>query len=99
MSLGHAVIGIPPQLCTAGSVSACVAVARKIAATACGCPFSFGHADISSAATPATCGVAMLVPLSILYAFGGTDDTMSLPGADRSGRISKLPCTGPREEK
>ncbi len=33
-------------------------------ATSLGCPLSVGSIDISNAAAPATCGAAMLVPVS-----------------------------------
>ena len=63
MLLGQIVRGVPPQVWLTGSVTPLVvAVSRRICATADGCPFSAAFADITSAAAPATCGVAMLVP-------------------------------------
>src|SRR2546425_10891309 len=47
--------------------------------------------------TPAMCGVAMLVPSSTAYVFGGYDDRTVCPGAVMSGLI-RVPwnVTGPR---
>src|SRR5215218_9827643 len=51
-------------------------------------PRSVGDVSAHSAAHPATCGVAMLVPLLIPYRVGrGTDENTSRPGAE----ISILP--------
>ena len=45
-------------------------------------PRRLGDVSAQSAAHPATCGVAMLVPLIDLYAVGlGHEENMSLPGA------------------
>src|SRR5690348_11460489 len=80
------------------------AVLRRIAATAFGCPLSAGLADITRAAAPATCGVAMLVPSRFAYVFGGHEDGTLTPGADTSGLTCFEPrrgleSTGPRLEK
>ena len=74
MSFGQFAIDVPLQFWVTGSVTACVVVARRIVATDCGRPFSFGQADISKAAAPATCGAAMLVPSITVYELVGNDE-------------------------
>ena len=53
------------------------------------------------AAAPATCGVAMLVPLNEAHvpSAGGTEEVMSTPGADTSGFIPSEIGVGPLLEK
>ena len=55
----------------------------------------------SSAAAPATCGAAMLVPLNDAHepSCAGTDDVMSTPGAETSGFIWSEIGVGPLLEK
>src|SRR5689334_7130589 len=76
-----------------------------MSASMSGWPLSAGFADIRSAAVPATCGVAMLVPSRFVYEFGGHADGTLTPGADTSGLIFWMlgpmlgrPSTGPRLE-
>src|SRR3954464_12071667 len=107
MKFGQVVRGVPPHVWLTGSVTPTVtAVSRRIRATATGCPLSSGFALITSAAAPATCGVAMLVPSRFVYEFGGHEDGTLTPGADASGfmfeapgRMLGRPSTGPRLEK
>src|SRR5689334_19247965 len=108
MLFGHVVRVVPPHVWLTGSVMPTVtAVSRRISASSRGCPLSAGFADISSAAAPATCGVAMLVPSRFVYVFGGHADGTLTPGADTSGLIALppdaprrgRPSTGPRLEK
>src|SRR5689334_17867072 len=61
---------------------------------------------MTSAAAPATCGVAMLVPSRFVYVLGGHDEGTLTPGADASGFMFDAPglmlgrpSTGPRLEK
>ena len=50
-----------------------------------------------SAATPATCGEAMLVPLSVPNEAFGRDESTSLPGAVTSGLSRSDTGDGPAE--
>ena len=72
----ESVIGSPP-FCNAASTSATEAV---------------GLADLSTAHAPATCGVAIEVPLAAPYPLGaytkGKDDVMELPGASRLRKLA-----------
>src|SRR5512135_1678419 len=54
----------------------------------------------SSAAAPATCGAAMLVPLNCDHSpsRGGTEDRIETPGALTSGFIPSVIGVGPPEE-
>ena len=57
---------------------------------------------MSSAAPPATCGAAMLVPSIALQGppwLGGTDDVIATPGALRSGLSVSETGVGPPDEK
>src|SRR3954452_20082734 len=60
-----------------------------------------GWRCLSSAARPAMCGLAMLVPENVFHVPSpvGTDERMSAPGAVTSGFISADTGVGPREEK
>src|SRR5436309_15899315 len=53
----------------------------------------------SSAAAPATCGVAIEVPLSVAYALPRYDDRIDCPGAITSGFTARFFMFGPRDEK
>src|SRR4029434_10860146 len=74
MPLRGSVIGTP-VFCSAVNSSATVAV---------------GFADLSRAQAPATCGVAIEVPLAAPYAFPGIDDTTLPPGASRLRKLALL---------
>src|SRR5437867_756980 len=52
-----------------------------------------------SAAEPATCGDAMLVPLNSAKPFFGTDETTATPGAVTSGFSCSEYGVGPIDEK
>src|SRR5690242_21040183 len=52
-----------------------------------------------TATAPATCGAAMLVPLSVAYPPSGTDEATSSPGAVTSGLKFKEYGAGPSDEK
>ena len=54
---------------------------------------------MSTAAAPATCGDAMLVPLHVAHCEPGSEDTTSTPGAVTSGFICRDTGVGPLEEK
>ena len=60
---------------------------------------SSGYSCRRSAAAPATCGEAMLVPLMALYgpSGGGKAERMSVPGAATSGFRNDVSPFGPRE--
>ena len=60
-----------------------------------------GCRSLSSAAAPATCGVAMLVPLSWpqVPSLGGRDDRIDSPGAVTSGFCCSDTGVGPADEK
>src|SRR5262249_8916488 len=61
-----------------------------------------GCRSLSSAAAPATCGAAMLVPLRSPHgppSFDGSDEITSTPGAATSGFISSESGVGPADEK
>ncbi len=89
---------VPPQVWLKGTV-ALTTDWRSNCATRVGLPLSEGLADIISATTPATCGVAMLVPLMLPYLLLRMLERTLTPGALRSGLIVLLPITGPRLEK
>src|SRR5262245_49662700 len=75
------------------------AVCFRTVASSSGLPLRLGAADRTSAATPTTCGVAMLVPLNAdEYEFVGTLERIWTPGAVRSG-FSSPESVGPRDEK
>src|SRR5437016_14398900 len=54
---------------------------------------------LSSAAAPATCGVAIDVPLNAPYLLFGSDDVIDTPGAETSGFMVIVFGVGPRDEK
>src|SRR5699024_11364994 len=58
----------------------------------------FGCASFITATAPATCGVAILVPLSASYPSGTVLNTFT-PGAIISGFNCQSTVTGPRELK
>src|SRR2546430_4677399 len=58
-----------------------------------------GFSAFSSAQAPATCGVAIDVPLSVPYLSPGNDERMLTPGAAISGFIVRSFGVGPRDEK
>src|SRR5215208_3964673 len=58
-----------------------------------------GCACLSSAAAPATCGEAMLVPLNSAKPFCGTEERTLTPGAVTSGLSSSEYGVGPIDEK
>lgn len=62
-------------------------------------PISEGAADHSSATAPATCGVAIDVPDSVLYDEPGHVDRTLTPGAEMSGFIEPSTSEGPKPEK
>src|SRR5699024_11247854 len=63
------------------------------------CSFDqFGCASFITATAPATCGVAILVPLSASYPSGTVLNTFT-PGAIISGINCQSTVTGPRELK
>lgn len=60
---------------------------------------SEGAADQSSATAPATCGVAIDVPLMVLYDEPGQVERMLTPGAEMFGFIEPSTRDGPKPEK
>ena len=58
-----------------------------------------GCRSFSSAAAPATCGEAMLVPSQLAQSWSdGTDERIATPGAETSGFIPSEIVVGPPEE-
>src|SRR5215510_3479666 len=86
---------MPPQACEVVRPSACAFTYCSTASTS---PLRQDRADMASAASPTTCGPAMLVPLKRAYPLPGTLERMFSPGPETSGfrrwLLSKV--TGPR---
>ena len=62
-------------------------------------PTRAGAAESMSATAPATCGAAMLVPLSVWKLPSGQAERTSTPGAEMSGFTAFEKGDGPRELK
>src|SRR4051812_24495763 len=73
-------LGVPPHVCPGLTVTGAQVEIRKDSIES-GSPLSCGFAERNSAATPATCGAAMLVPLSTVYVLVGELDRTLTPGA------------------
>ena len=88
---------VPPQLAAGTGV----AVAFRTCSIASTLPLIAGCAEISSATVPATCGVAIDVPLDEPKPPPGKHERTLTPGAAMSGLMRPLPSmvTGPRLEK
>ncbi|GAA4983013.1 hypothetical protein GCM10025734_04670 [Kitasatospora paranensis] len=61
-------------------------------------PIRLGAADHSSAAAPATCGVAIEVPDSAMYAEPGQVERTLTPGAEMFGLAEPSTRDGPKPE-
>ena len=102
MLLGMTVAAVPPQVfCVLATPTAATAVRSSSVRISATRPFMRGSADISSAAAPATCGPAMLVPDLLPKALVGMLERVATPGAEMLGlrRIEPSSSTGPRLEK
>src|SRR2546425_9644087 len=88
----------PPMFCglVVPRLAARVAVSTSALLTIAG--VQSGWSRTGSAAEPATCGVAMLVPWNMAKRLPRTDDKTFTPGAQTSGLISSR-LAGPRLEK
>jgi hypothetical protein len=82
-----------PDVCTGSPVDS--------SADLISCTVHVGWRCFRSAAAPATCGVAMLVPLQSCadQVFRGSDESRSTPGAVTSGFMSSETGDGPDDEK
>src|SRR5712692_462447 len=93
MLLGNVVPAFPHSL--VGRATAVLVSTRSVAARS---PIKMGLADHTSATTPATCGVAIDVPLRSCTVPPGQVDGTATPGALISGLI-RPSLVGPRDEK